>query len=65
VKSASGTGGDATGDGVVNVGDTILVRAVSGATLDNTNFTKDGNADGMLTIGDTAIVRSLSGDFLP
>ena len=57
--------GDATGDGVVNVGDTIVVRAVSGAAVDNTNFTKDVNADGMLNIGDTAVVRSLSGDFLP
>ena len=30
--------GDVTGDGVVNVGDTIVVRSHAGVTLDNTNF---------------------------
>jgi sugar lactone lactonase YvrE len=56
--------GDVNGDGVVNVGDTILVRSIAGATLDNTNFQYDVNADGLVNVGDTIIVRNNSGNFL-
>jgi hypothetical protein len=57
--------GDATGDGVVNVGDTAQVRNHAGETLDNTNFRNDINTDGLINVGDTIIVRTKSGDFLP
>ena len=57
--------GDATRDAAINVGDTIVVRNASGATIDNTNFMDDVNVDGMINIGDTALVRSKSGGFLP
>ena len=56
--------GDVTGDGFVNVGDTIVVRGQSGATLDNTNFQYDVNVDGCINVGDTAVVKSKSGDSL-
>ena len=57
--------GDVNGDGVVNVGDTALVRGNAGVTLDNTNFQYDVNVDGLVNVGDTSIVKSKSGDFLP
>jgi hypothetical protein len=57
--------GDVNFDRTVNVGDTIVVRNNSGATLDNTNFQDDVNVDGMVNVGDTIVVRSKSGDFLP
>jgi hypothetical protein len=57
--------GDVNGDGVVNVGDTIAVKAASGVTLDNTTCQYDVNLSGMVNVGDTIVVRSKSGDFLP
>jgi hypothetical protein len=57
--------GDVNGDGVVNIGDTALIRTNSGVTLDNTNFQYDLNVDGLVNVGDSIIVRSKSGDFLP
>ena len=57
--------GDITGDGLVNVGDTIQVRNHAGADLDNTNFRYDVNIDGLVNVGDTVTVKSKSGDFLP
>jgi uncharacterized repeat protein (TIGR01451 family) len=57
--------GDVNFDANVNVGDTILVRNNSGATLDNTNFQYDVNIDGMVNIGDTIVTRNHSGNFLP
>jgi hypothetical protein len=57
--------GDVNGDGVVNVGDTVLVRNNSGVTLNNTNFQYDVNIDGLVNVGDTIAVRAHSGDFLP
>ncbi len=56
--------GDVNGDGAVNVGDTIVVRNNSGATLDGTNFSWDVNVDGFINIGDTAAVRSHAGNGL-
>ncbi len=57
--------GDVNGDGVVNVGDTIVVRGNAGATLNNTNFLNDVNIDGAINVGDTGIVRTNSGNALP
>jgi hypothetical protein len=57
--------GDVTGDGAVNVGDTIAVRSNSGVALSNDTCHYDVNVDGAVNIGDTAVVRSHSGDFLP
>lgn len=57
--------GDINGDGVVNVGDTILVRQAAGVTLNGSNFRNDVTADGLVNIGDSVVVRSKSGDFLP
>ena len=56
--------GDVNGDGMVNVGDTIVDRNASGATVDNTNYQLDVNVDGFINVGDTAIIRSKSGDGL-
>ena len=57
--------GDVSGDGVVNVGDSVQVRNHAGEDVSLTNFRYDLNADGAINVGDTAIVRSHSGDFLP
>ena len=57
--------GDVNGDGVVNVGDTIVVRGNAGVTLDVTNFLNDVNIDGAVNVGDTIIVRGDSGNALP
>ena len=57
--------GDVTGDGFVNVGDSVQVRNHAGEDVSLTNFRYDLNADGAINVGDTAIVRSHSGDFLP
>ena len=57
--------GDVNGDGVVNIGDSVVVRGQSGVTLDETNFQGDLNVDGAINVGDVAVVRSKSGDFLP
>ena len=56
--------GDVNSDGFVNVGDTIVVRSYSGATIDNTNFLNDVNLDGLINAGDTVVVKSKSGDGL-
>jgi uncharacterized repeat protein (TIGR01451 family) len=57
--------GDVNGDGVVNVGDTLMTRGAAGVTLDITNFQFDVNVDGMVNVGDTIVVRAKSGNFLP
>jgi len=57
--------GDVNADSRVNVGDTIIVRNNSGATVDGTNFQYDINADGFINAGDTIKVRANSGNFLP
>jgi len=57
--------GDATQDGFVNVGDTIVVRNQSGNAIDNTNFIDDVNVDGSINVGDTIRVRANSGDYIP
>ena len=57
--------GDVNGDGVVNIGDSVVVRGQSGMALDETNIQNDVNVDGAINIGDAAVVRSKSGDFLP
>jgi Dockerin type I domain len=57
--------GDVSGDGFVNVGDTILIRNHSGETISASNCRFDVNADGVVNVGDTVLVRSHSGDFLP
>jgi hypothetical protein len=57
--------GDVSGDRVVNAGDTIQVRNLSGATVGPTNFQYDVNVDGFINAGDATVVRSKSGDSLP
>jgi co-chaperonin GroES (HSP10) len=57
--------GDVSGDGFVNVGDTILIRNHSGETVNSANCRYDLNTDGIVNVGDTIIVRNHSGDFLP
>ena len=57
--------GDVNGDGIVNAGDTVLVRNNAGSTLNSTNFQYDVNVDGFINVGDTIIVRNKSGDFIP
>jgi hypothetical protein len=57
--------GDSTGDGLVNVGDTVQVRSQSGNAVSNSNFRDDLNTDGSINIGDTVIVRGQSGASLP
>ena len=57
--------GDVNGDGVVNVGDTAIVRGQAGAPLDNTNFQSDVNGDGQVNVGDTITVQLQSGHYLP
>ena len=56
--------GDVTGDGVINVGDTVVVRNNAGAVT-MSNFVNDVNLDGAINVGDTAVVRMDSGHFLP
>ena len=56
--------GDVNQDGVINVGDTVVVRGAAGA-VNSGNFLDDVNLDGAINVGDTAVVRSNSGNFLP
>jgi hypothetical protein len=56
--------GDVNGDGIVNGGDTIMVRTNSGQTLDGTNFRNDVTVDGFINGGDATTVRAHSGDSL-
>ena len=56
--------GDVNQDGVVNVGDTIVVKSNAGATLSNSNCQLDVNADGLVNAGDTIVVKAHSGDSL-
>ena len=56
--------GDVNQDGVINVGDTVVVRGAAGA-VNSSNFLDDVNLDGAINVGDTAIVRTNSGNFLP
>jgi sugar lactone lactonase YvrE len=57
--------GDTNGDGLVNVGDTIQVRAQAGNDVTSSNFRVDVNGDGLINIGDTVTVRNQSGTALP
>ena len=53
--------GDTNGDGLVNVGDTILTKSQSGNLPSNSNFREDVNTDGLINIGDTILVKRQSG----
>jgi hypothetical protein len=57
--------GDVNADRFTNGGDTIQVRAASGADVDATNFRDDINLDGFINGGDTTIVRNDSGNSIP
>lgn len=57
--------GDVNGDGIVNIGDTVLVRNQSGQAVTASNFREDVNADGLINATDVSTVRGASGDQIP
>ncbi len=57
--------GDVTGNGVVNSGDSLRTRNLSGQLVDSNNFRSDVNIDGVFNSGDAISVRNRSGNALP
>lgn len=56
--------GDTNGDGFVNVGDTLRVRAQSGNAASTSNFQDDLTADGYIDASDVSLVRAQAGTSL-
>ena len=57
--------GDASGDGTVQAGDTIIVRNLSGTVTTQPTAPADVNVDGVINVSDTIIVRGANGSALP
>ncbi len=57
--------GDVNNDGIVNIGDSLGVRARSGSIFTTELAGYDANLDGILNVGDSLYVRARSGRILP
>lgn len=57
--------GDTTGSGTVNASDIGEVKAMSGQTLDASNFRADVTANGSINASDVGLVKASAGTMLP